>query len=261
MFLKIKNYIAENTGILIRLDDIAENMNWDLMERSERLFDKYKIKPVLGVIPNNEDKELLTFPKKDNFWEQIRIWKDKGWEISMHGSNHVYDMNTNKKDYFSHGGKSEFFGHSLEKQISKIEIGLKKFNEENIKIRSFFAPNHTYDDNTFLALKNSGINEIIDGYGLMPYTENNIKFIPQLLYKIVALPFGIQSTQIHLNEWKQKDFDNFEKFITKNLNKIISYNQAIEKINNNFLYKLLNIFTKKILQSKRILKNKKLLIF
>jgi len=261
MFLKIKNYIAENTGILIRLDDIAENMNWDLMERSERLFDKYKIKPVLGVIPNNEDKELLTFPKKDNFWEQIRIWKDKGWEISMHGSNHVYDMSTNKKDYFSHGGKSEFFGHSLEKQISKIEIGLKKFNEENIKIRSFFAPNHTYDDNTFLALKNSGINEIIDGYGLMPYTENNIKFIPQLLYKIVALPFGIQSTQIHLNEWKQKDFDNFEKFITKNLNKIISYNQAIEKINNNFLYKLLNIFTKKILQSKRILKNKKLLIF
>ena len=58
MFLKIKNYIAENTGILIRLDDIAENMNWDLMGRSERLFDKYKIKPVLGVIPNNEDKKL-----------------------------------------------------------------------------------------------------------------------------------------------------------------------------------------------------------
>ena len=254
MFINIKNYIAENTGILIRLDDIAENMNWNLMEQSERLFDKYKIKPVLGVIPNNEDKELLTFPKKNNFWEEVRKWKDKGWEISMHGSHHVYDMNTNKKDYFSHGGKSEFFGHSLETQTSKIKSGLKKFEEENIKIRSFFAPNHTYDNNTFHALKNSGINEIIDGYGLMPYVKNNIKFIPQLFYKNISLPFGIQSTQIHLNEWTQEDFSDFEKFITKNLNKIISYNQAIKKINNNSLYKLLNIFTKRILLLKRFLK-------
>ena len=64
MFNRIKEYISENTGILIRLDDIAENMNWDLMEKSEVLFDKYKIKPVLGVIPNNKDSELLSYPKK-----------------------------------------------------------------------------------------------------------------------------------------------------------------------------------------------------
>ena len=64
MFLKIKNYISDNTGILIRLDDIAENMNWDLMEKSEILFDEYKIKPVLGVIPNNQDQNLLSYPKK-----------------------------------------------------------------------------------------------------------------------------------------------------------------------------------------------------
>ena len=64
MFKRIKEYISENKGILIRLDDIAENMNWDLMEKSEVLFDKYKIKPVLGVIPNNKDSELLSYPKK-----------------------------------------------------------------------------------------------------------------------------------------------------------------------------------------------------
>ena len=69
MYGIIKKYIKKNTGILIRLDDIAENMNWDLMERSELLFDKYKIKPVLGVIPNNQDGELLAYPKKNNFWD------------------------------------------------------------------------------------------------------------------------------------------------------------------------------------------------
>ena len=64
MFNRIKEYISENTGILIRLDDIAENMNWDLMEKSEVLFDKYKIKPVLGVIPNNKDSEFYPIQKK-----------------------------------------------------------------------------------------------------------------------------------------------------------------------------------------------------
>jgi predicted deacetylase len=254
MIQRLNNYIKKNTGVLIRLDDIAENMNWDLMKKSEILFDKHNIKPVLGVIPINQDNELLSFPKKENFWEQVRIWKNKGWEISMHGSSHVYDSETNKKDYFSHGGKSEFFGHSLKQQELKILNGLKKFNDEKIKIRSFYAPNHTYDDNTLLALKKSGINEVIDGYGLMPYIENNIKFIPQLFYKVIALPFGIQATQIHLNEWNEKDFNNFEKFIFKNLNKIITYEYAINKVNNNFFYHFINFLSKKILFFKRIIK-------
>ena len=69
MFEILKKYISNNTGILIRLDDIAENMNWELMEKSEVIFDKFKIKPVLGVIPNNKDSHLLSHPKiKGNFW-------------------------------------------------------------------------------------------------------------------------------------------------------------------------------------------------
>jgi len=251
MFSKIQNYISKNTGILIRLDDIAENMNWELMERSESLFDKYKIKPVLGVIPRNKDKELLAYPIKNDFWDRVRRWKDKGWEIAMHGYTHVYDTDSEKKDFFKYGGESEFFGHNLETQTLRIESGLKKFKEENINIKCFFAPNHTYDNNTLIALKNSGINEIIDGYGIMPFMKNNIKFVPQLFYKVRLLPFGIQSTQIHLNYWNDKDFNEFENFIKKNANKIINYQQSIEKISNNLFYNFTNYIIKKTLQTKR----------
>ena len=128
MFSKIKNCITENTGILIRLDDIAENMNWDLMEKIELLFEKYSIKPVLGVVPTNKDDELLSWPKKDDFWKQVRIWKDKGWEIAMHGYTHVYDSTCNNDDYFNYGGGSEFFGHPLDIQESRIKKGLEKGN-------------------------------------------------------------------------------------------------------------------------------------
>merc|ERR1711991_212139 len=104
-----------------------------------------------------------------------------------------------KKIFFEYGGKSEFYGHSLDSQSKKIKKGLDIFKKNNIKIRSFFAPNHTYDFNTFKALKANKIINVIDGYGLLPYHEFGINFIPQLFYKEIMLPYGIQSTQIHLN--------------------------------------------------------------
>ena len=249
----MKNYIINNTGILIRIDDVCENMDWKLMSKLESLFDKYSIKPVLGVIPHNKDDSFFSFPRNDNFWEQVRNWQSKGWEIVQHGYTHIYDKLCEKKsDYFNYGGGSEFFGHSLEVQEKRIRSGLEKFKREKINIRSFFAPNQTYDKNTFLALKNCGIKEVIDGYGLMPYYENDIKFIPQLFEKIILLPFGIQSTKLHLHTWKDTDYENFENFIKTNSKKVISYDQALSKINNNYFYKILRYFISIALRLKRI---------
>ena len=87
----------------------------------------------------------------------------------------------------------------------------------------------------------------------MPYEENGIKFIPQLFYKMIVFPFGIQSFQIHLNYFKQDDFDNLKKFVELNSEKIITYDQAIDKLKNTFSYKIIRIITKKILQIKRLI--------
>ena len=136
-------------------------------------------------------------------------------------------------------------------QSLKIKKGLEIFEKNNIKIRTFFSPNHTYDLNTFEALKSSGINEVIDGYGLKPYIENNIKFIPQLFYKPIFLPFGLQTTQIHLNYWGDKEFDKFYDLISKNYKKIISYDEALKFISNNTSDKILNKIIKSLLILKR----------
>ena len=124
--------------------------------------------------------------------------------------------------------------------------------KNNIQIDTFFAPNHTYDRNTFKALKNSGILKIIDGYGLMPYSFNGIKFVPQLFYKLHILPFGIQSTQIHINYWSDKDFINFKKFIEKHHKKVISADFAFSKISNSYLHKIINSTFEKLLKFKRL---------
>ena len=237
--------------ILLRFDDIAENMNWHLMDEFEELFDKHNIKPVMGVIPNNKDEDLKSFPKRENFWKIVKDWQSKGWEISMHGYNHLYLRDTNKKDYFNYGGKSEFYGESLAIQSQKIRLGLEIFHKNEIKIRSFFAPNHTYDYNTFIALKNSGIFEVIDGYGLKPYMENKIKFTPQLFHKLFFLPFGLQTTQIHLNKLNKKDFQNFKTFVEKKYKNIITYNEALSLLSDKIIDKTLNKFINFILILKR----------
>ena len=132
---------------------------------------------------------------------------------------HMYIVKELKKDYFNYGGQSEFFGLSYNSQIDRIKLGIKKFKDNGINVRSFFAPNHTYDINTFKALNDAGIKIVIDGYGLFPFYKFNLFFVPQLFYREIILPLGIQATQIHLNNWNDKDFEKFEKLISKNLEK------------------------------------------
>ena len=252
MFNSIKKIASKYTGLLIRMDDISENMNWSLMDKCESLFDKYKIKPLLGIIPINKDPNLLQYPYNSKFWERVVDWKNKGWEITMHGFNHLYTQNSdNKKDIFNYGGNSEFYGLEYSEQLSKIQSGLQEFKKRNLKIRSFFAPNHIYDENTLKALKASDIKIVIDGYGLFPYFKDQILFVPQLFYKEIILPFGIQSTQMHINYWNDKNFENFENLINKVNEKIINLDYIINITNPNVVQSISNYLVEKVLKTIR----------
>ena len=247
-----KKKIDKYTKLLIRIDDVAENMNWKYMDRCEKLFDENKIKPLLGVIPINQDVELLKFPKNEKFWSRVAEWQNKGWEITMHGCNHLYTQKSDKKDIFNYGGDSEFYGLDYSKQLSKIKTGLDEFKKRKINIRSFFAPNHIYDGNTLKALKESDIKIIIDGYGLFPFYKNEILFIPQLFFREILLPFGIQSTQMHINNWDEQYFKNFQRFIEKNRNKISNLENIVDLVNPNIVQNLINYLVEKTLKTVRL---------
>ena len=252
MFNSIKKATDKYTRLLIRMDDITECMNWEQMDKCEDLFDKYKIKPLLGIIPINKDPELLKFPKNIDFWNRVSNWKKKGWEITMHGCNHLYTQRSDeKKDLFNYGGNSEFYGLDYDTQLNKIRKGLEEFKKRNINIRSFFAPNHIYDENTLKALKNSNIKIIIDGYGLFPFYKNEILFIPQLFYKEIFLPFGIQSTQMHINEWNEDSFKKFEFFVEKNKQKTVNLDYIIDIARNSRIQNLTNYLVEKSLKTLR----------
>ena len=248
------NFIKKYTKLLIRIDDVAENMKWNYMDKCEKLFDKLNIKPLVGIIPLNEDPEFNKYPKNKNFWSRVEDWQKKGWEITMHGCNHLYTQKSDKNDIFNYGGDSEFYGLNYSMQFKKIKTGLDEFKKRNIYVRSFFAPNHIYDQNTLKALKSSEIKIIIDGYGLFPFYKNEILFIPQLFYKEIILPFGIQSTQIHLNQWDDEHFAKFKNFIMKKNEKITDLNYILSIKQPNFLKNLTNYLVELSLKGFRSLR-------
>ena len=57
----MKNFLKKNTSLLLRIDDVAANMNWKFMDKCEALFDEMSIIPLVGVIPDNKDEELLRY--------------------------------------------------------------------------------------------------------------------------------------------------------------------------------------------------------
>ena len=108
-------------NILIRFDDICPTMDYSQFKKATDLLDKYNVHPLIGVIPECQDEELLIEEYHSDFWNYIKELEKKGYKIAMHGFNHVYDTKT--RGNINCGFKSEFAGHSFIKQYEKIKKG------------------------------------------------------------------------------------------------------------------------------------------
>ena len=67
----------------------------------------------------------------------------------------------------------------------------------------------------------------------------------------IFLPFGIQSTQMHINEWNESNFKDFSLFVSKNCKKIVDLEYVIEITNPNKIQNCLNYLVEKSLKTLR----------
>ena len=94
--------------IAVRIDDITPDMDWEKFRRLETLLDKYHIAPLLGIVPDNQDSNLMRDSVMPDFDNQIKKWEAKGWVLAMHGWKHIYT--TKKGGLFPLNNFSEFAG-------------------------------------------------------------------------------------------------------------------------------------------------------
>lgn len=197
---------------ILRLDDASEYMDIKKWKRMEELLDKHEIKPIFGIIPANEDTELLKYGKVDDFWNLMTSWKGKGWTPALHGYTHVFE--TDDGGINPVNSRSEFAGVSLERQRQKIKEGYSTLKEHGILPTVFFAPAHTFDKNTLVALKEeTHIRVISDTVANDVYFDDGFYFIPQQSGHCRKLPFKTTTFCYHPNIMSDKDFDVLDSFL------------------------------------------------
>ncbi len=201
---------------IMRLDDASEYMDVEKWQRMEDLLDKYHIKPIVGVIPDNQDPDMVgVYPKDEQFWKKVQRWKEKGWIIALHGYTHVFE--TREGGLNPVNDRSEFAGVPLERQKEKIRAGIRILRDHGIEPEIFFAPAHTFDKNTLEALKEeSSIRIISDTIANDVYFENGFYFIPQQSGRVRKLPFKVCTFCYHPNIMSQQLFDETDYFIKIN---------------------------------------------
>lgn len=218
----------------IRLDDASEYMDVKQWDRLENLLDKYRISPLVGIIPANQDKALTSKYKRDeHFWLKAKQWERKGWVIAMHGYNHCCKP--------SNGGinpvnrKSEFAGRSLLEQKKSIKTAWRIMLKHDLRVNIFFAPSHTFDTNTLRALKEeTDISIISDTIAHDIYYANDFYFIPQQSGKFRRLPLKVTTICLHPNNMTDSDFNLMDKFLSankKNIGNFQELNMKARKLN------------------------------
>lgn len=230
---------------IYRIDDITEDMNWNMFYKYIDLFRRYSIKPLIGVVPNNKDIILKVGNIKREFWEIIKELQDNDVvDIAQHGFEHIYisEGESILKSKYGYNNKSEFSGLNYDEQKSKILKGKEILNKNGLEVKAFMAPGHTFDKTTIKVLKDVGIKNVTDGIGLTPYYIDDVRLFPVQFGKPRSFPFGLITICLHINRATYTDLEDLENHIRNNKDNIISFDEA-KKISEK---KVLNIIFKKI---------------
>ena len=200
---------------LIRLDDACPTMDAAKWQRMEDLLDAYRVKPMVGIIPHCQDPQLMLDEPDPHFWQKALSWQEKNWTLAMHGYDHCYMSDKGMSGLNPMWERSEFAGVPLEKQREKIRDGIQILKDKGIYPKFFFAPSHTFDQNTLTALREeSDIRIISDTIGRYPYKKEDFWFIPQIVGHCVKMPIpGIYTFCFHPNKMEDAAFQALESFL------------------------------------------------
>jgi predicted deacetylase len=193
---------------LLRFDDICPTLDWKRWDRIESILIEECVRPIMAVIPDNQDPGLHEGEPNNRFWDRVRTWQDRGWTIGLHGYQHCY-VNSNR-GILGLNSFSEFAGVPLNEQIEKLRKALAIFHREGVRPDIWVAPGHSFDANTISALLSFGITTVSDGLSLFPYRDSlGVFWVPQQLWKFRAMPFGVWTLCIHHQHAPYTDLTQF----------------------------------------------------
>lgn len=217
--------------VAVRLDDITPDMDWERFLAFKGLLDRYQVKPLIGVVPDNKDENLVKEKSRgpEDFWAYVRELEEEGWVIAMHGYQHIYT--TDLGGLFPLNNFSEFAGIPYERQRKMLSEGKRILKEKGIETDLFMAPAHSYDGNTLKALKETGFRALTDGFGNQPYRLKGLVFYP-ISFKLGSTfkkTKGYSTMVVHTGTVSEKDLERYNNYFENKKVQWISFQEYLEQ--------------------------------
>jgi predicted deacetylase len=198
---------------LIRLDDASATMNRHKWELIERVLNQHAIKPIVAVVPDNQDAKLMFEARDPAFWDKVRDWAAQGWTVAMHGYRHVMHP-TDAKLMLPYYRRSEFAGLSLAEQAAKIRSAWQLFLAEGVVPQVWVAPAHSFDLLTLEAVRaETSIRVVSDGIAWKSFREQGFHWIPQQLWGLAERKWGLWTVCLHPNQMTEEAIAAFGRTV------------------------------------------------
>ena len=221
-----QNY--HRTKYLLRFDDLCPTMNWRVWSEIETCLAEKELRPLLAVVPDNQDPVLKVEPAVVDFWERARGWQARGWTIALHGYQHRYV--TCHPGIVTVRKKSEFAGLPAAEQEEKLRHGMEIFERHGITSHVWIAPSNSFDASTVSLLPRFGVTTICDGNFRFPFVcRSNLFWIPQQLHRFRPAPRGVWTVCYHHNRWTAADLRKFRRDLDRYGKQIASVDEIEEE--------------------------------
>lgn len=196
---------------LLRFDDFCPTMNHGEWKKIADLLDEYGIKPIVAVVPDNQDPSLRVAPEDSSFWDRMNGLQANGYVIALHGYQHVCQVRGHSLVPLH--DLTEFAGASETVQDYKLESGMRILQSHGLTPKVWVAPRHGFDHTTVKALRQLGIQTISDGFARYPFRRDEVLWIPQQLWEVREMGHGVWTVCYHPNTFTDRSFEQLRNFI------------------------------------------------
>jgi predicted deacetylase len=212
---------------LLRFDDLCPTIHPQRWEEYRKVVAEFGIRPILAVVPRNEDSDLERSPADPEFWEQIRAMEAAGATVAVHGYRHRCE--SRGESLLGLHRRSEFAGVEFGLQREWIREGFRIVRDQGLHPRLWIAPRHGFDRNTLRALREAGVEYISDGLARIPFRRDGINWIPQQLWRPVTKHRGLWTICLHPYAAGSTDVERLQRFLENHHEQFTSFDRVVKE--------------------------------
>jgi len=210
---------------LLRFDDFCPTMSHTRWNRFHMIIRAFGIRPILSVIPDNQNPELMLSQADPEFWMEMRQLERSGATIAMQGYRNV--CASGGKSLIGAERKTEFAGVDERQQQEWIHTGLEILRGHGLTPRVFVAPHRGFDEATLRVLCVEGLLFLSDGFGRAPYLRGGVTWIPQQLSIPEHQSSGLWTIGIHTNSAPNTVVGKLGEFLRRYAGQLTSFQKVL----------------------------------